>query len=85
MLLVDTKEGRVVDDSELKKVTSEQHPFEEWIKNNMIKIDELKLWCQEKSLVKTCELDEFSIQNDKRMICFGFSLEQLSMIISPMV
>lgn len=85
MLLVDTLEGRIVDDSELKFKTSTQHPYDEWISNKMIKIGDLKMWCQENKHLKEIKLDDVSIQNDKRMTCFGFSLEQLSMIISPMV
>ncbi|EHS64131.1 glutamate synthase (NADPH/NADH) small chain [Puccinia graminis f. sp. tritici CRL 75-36-700-3] len=36
MLLVDTQEGQIVDDKELKMATAQKKPFREWINNQML-------------------------------------------------
>lgn len=86
MLLVDTLEGRLVDDVELKRAICVEHPYAEWISKYMIRMNDLNLMCMNDGLVHvTDQIDHGPIHKDKRMICFGFSLEQLLMIIAPMV
>src|SRR3954469_24338159 len=35
MLLVDTEEGRIVDDEELKERIAREHPYGQWLKENL--------------------------------------------------
>lgn len=85
MLLVDTVEGRIVDDKELKMKTSSRFKFKQWIEENMIDLptiveSQIKLG---KSLNLTPS--EGVIQNDPLVKAFGFSLEQVSLLLAPMV
>src|SRR4030095_12293783 len=41
MLLVDTKQGRIVDDDELKQRIASEHPYGEWLKENLVDLREL--------------------------------------------
>ena len=39
MLLIDTKEGRIVGDEELKNRLSNEHPYNDWLEQNLVHID----------------------------------------------
>ena len=43
MLLVDTREGRLVDDEELKRRYAGRKPFGEWLESNMVRLESLKV------------------------------------------
>ncbi|KAJ3020347.1 glutamate synthase [NADH] [Thoreauomyces humboldtii] len=85
MLLVDTEEGRVVDDGELKMRISTGNPFGQWIKENMLTMEEVRGFAARSGQFSLPELDEQTITEDKRMLAFGFTVEQLNMLITPMV
>ncbi len=42
MLLIDTKEGRIIEDSEIKEKIISEYPYRQWLDENLIKIDNLK-------------------------------------------
>ncbi len=42
MLLIDTKAGKIISDDEIKAAVAAQHPYEEWVKENMLCIDGIK-------------------------------------------
>ena len=41
MFLVDIEQGRVVDDEELKYQIATEHPYKQWLDDNMVRLDEL--------------------------------------------
>ena len=41
MFLVDTEAGRIVDDEELKQQIATEHPYSEWLKDNVVRLEEL--------------------------------------------
>ncbi|BAF58915.1 glutamate synthase domain 2 [Pelotomaculum thermopropionicum SI] len=41
MLLVDTEEGRIVSDEELKKRIATEHPYRRWLERHLVDLDEL--------------------------------------------
>ncbi|KAK6199318.1 glutamate synthase [Scheffersomyces amazonensis] len=86
MLLVDTKEGRIVDDRELKQKVASRYDFKSWVIANMISMDDLleKLDSRNVDLSPPIASKEFTIQTDPRLIAFGYSHEQVSLILSPM-
>ena len=43
MLLVDTIQGRVIDDEEIKETYAAKQPYGEWLDNNLIKLKNLKI------------------------------------------
>ncbi|KAJ1847468.1 glutamate synthase [NADH], partial [Coemansia sp. RSA 2708] len=79
MLLVDTHAGTIVDDEELKLQYSRQRPFQQWIDRQQIKLEHLQV--SEKPIV----VDSTPVSRDRRLRAFGYSAEQLNLIIGPMV
>ncbi len=43
MLLVDTVQGRLIDDDELKEYYASKQPYGEWLDSNLVKLKELKI------------------------------------------
>lgn len=43
MLLVDTREHRIISDDEIKMKYATQHPYGEWLDNNLVELDKLKV------------------------------------------
>lgn len=43
MLLIDTEEGRIISDSEIKQYEAEHKPYDEWVDKTLVDIDDLPL------------------------------------------
>ncbi|KAF3941186.1 hypothetical protein ABW19_dt0200816 [Dactylella cylindrospora] len=84
MLLVDTVEGRIVDDKELKMTTASRHNFEQWIRDNLISLPTILDAHKKKGTELSPKLTEGSLQNDPLVKAFGYSLEQVSLLLAPM-
>jgi glutamate synthase (NADPH/NADH) large chain len=41
MLLIDTEQGRIIEDEEIKRTLAEAEPYEEWLKHTQFKLHEL--------------------------------------------
>ncbi|KAI8073820.1 hypothetical protein BC940DRAFT_329381 [Gongronella butleri] len=84
MLLVDTSEGRVVTDTELKLAVARKHPFQDWVKQR-VTLDELyaKLRIDASHMV----VDDAAVplEHDTRLVAHGYSLEQLNLLMLPMM
>ncbi|QQS52575.1 MAG: glutamate synthase large subunit [Bacteroidota bacterium] len=76
ILLVDTKMGIIVPDEEVKHQLSSQNPYQQWLKDNRIDLDDIKI----KSRVRS-QLDELY---DTYITTFGYSKEDVQMILKPM-
>jgi len=76
MLLVDTVEGRIISDKELKKSLYSRNPYELWIKENQITLDQLPEPTREHGT------DHDTILSRQR--AFGYSDEDIRMILAPM-
>lgn len=86
MLLVDTEEGRIVDDKELKHLTSRKRPFGQWIETQMLRLPEIISRQGGNSLTgSSIVLDHTRISEDPRLLAFGYTFEQLDMLMRPMV
>ncbi len=77
MFLVDTQEGRIIDDDELKDFYATQNLYEEWIKENLVDLESLP-----KPRVSH-RTDEKTLLERQR--AFGYTLEDLKIILYPMV
>ncbi len=42
MLLIDTKEGRIIQDDEIKKSVVSEYPYREWLNENLLRLDDIK-------------------------------------------
>jgi len=76
MLLVDTVEGRMISDRELKRSLYGRNPYQLWIKENQITLDQLADPPREHAL------DTATIRLRQR--AFGYTDEDLRMILAPM-
>ncbi len=84
MLLVDTKEGRIVDDKELKMNTARRQPFGAWLEEQLLQLPEImEKVSQNQSLVPV--IDETPLSVDPALRAFGFTLEQLHLLMLPMM
>ncbi len=76
MLLADLNEGRIIDDEELKNKLAKEYPYGEWLKQNMVKIEDLP----DPSHVH--ETDHKTVLT--RQQAFGYTAEELQMLLTPM-
>ncbi len=75
MFLVDTNQGRIVGDEEIKNTLAAEHPYEQWLLEGLLHLDDLPerflLTPQHSSVVK-------------RQRTFGYTEEELKILLSPM-
>jgi glutamate synthase (NADPH) large chain len=76
MFLVDTVEGRIVSDKEIKQKLAERQPYAEWVRQNQITIDQLP----EPARMHFPDSETLL----RRQRAFGYSDEDLKMILGPM-
>ena len=76
MFLVDTVEGRIITDNEIKSKVARQKPYRRWLEENRI---ELRGLFDSPKLVTSDQRTIFA-----RMRAFGYTQEELKMIITPM-
>ena len=77
MLLVDTVQGRVIDDNELKEKYASAQPYGEWLDSKLVTLKELKIPNQ--------RVPEFTYEERQRMQkAFGYTYEDLKTSILPM-
>ncbi|MCU0248275.1 MAG: glutamate synthase subunit alpha, partial [Bryobacter sp.] len=76
MLLVDTVEGRIVPDEEIKANLAARRPYQQWIAENQITLDKLP------EPPRVYSTDHKTILMRQR--AFGYTEEDLRMILSPM-
>lgn len=76
MFLVDTSQGRIIADDEIKRGLASRHPYREWIQQNQVKLDDLPDIAGVNG-----HLDEPLLKLQR---AFGYTLEDLRIIIGPM-
>jgi len=84
MLLVDTVEGRIVDDKELKMNTARKQDFATWVEHNVLRVPNIV-----KRVTRTqsidVSVDDSPLRTDPRLVAFGYTVEQLSLLMLPMI
>lgn len=85
MLLVDTVEGRIVDDKELKMSTAKKQPFAEWLDSQMLKLPKIIERERASGAQLGVDLDDFSISQDPKLLAYGYTFEQLDLLMRPMI
>lgn len=86
MLLVDTVEGKVVDDRELKRQVAAKFDFKSWVLANMITMDDLvaKLAAKDVDIAHHIDVSATTVQTDARLVANGYSHEQVATVLAPM-
>ncbi len=75
MFLIDTRQGRIVGDDEIKTELASQHPYGEWLAEGMVALPDLP------------EREHVVFSHDsvlRRQQMFGYTHEELKILISPM-
>ncbi|MEU9580013.1 glutamate synthase large subunit [Streptomyces chilikensis] len=75
MFLVDTAEGRVIEDDEIKHALATEHPYQEWLEAAEIELEDLP---EREHIVHT------HASVTRRQQTFGYTEEELRVIIAPM-
>ncbi|GAA4618929.1 glutamate synthase large subunit [Saccharopolyspora hordei] len=75
MFLVDTAQGRIVDDEEIKSELASENAYEEWLHAGLLNLDQLP---DREHVVHTHE----SVV--RRQLAFGYTEEELSLLLAPM-
>ena len=81
MLLIDTEQGRLVEDEEIKHQLAAEHPYGQWLRDNLITLDSIPVarasrpWNTRKMRVPPlCT----------RQQAFGYTDEDLKLLLTPM-
>jgi glutamate synthase domain-containing protein 2/glutamate synthase domain-containing protein 1/glutamate synthase domain-containing protein 3 len=75
MLLVDTVQGRIVDDAEIKRELAAAHPYADWLRRHLVNIDDLPPARAERPDHDTVLV---------RQLAFGYTQEDLRLLLTPM-
>ncbi|MCJ1224213.1 glutamate synthase [NADH] [Toensbergia leucococca] len=84
MLLVDTVAGRIVDDAELKHNISNRQDFRSWLQKELVTLPGVFEQLQERGTELGHTLNDVNVQADPMLKAFGYSFEQVSLLLGPM-
>jgi len=76
MFLVDTEQGRIISDEEIKQQLAAERPYQEWIKQHLVKLEDLP------AAPAVPPPDHATLLH--RQIAFGYTFEDQRIILSPM-
>ena len=77
IFLIDTENGVIIDDADLKHAYATRKPYLQWVKENVVDINDLP------EPKKVHGLDEKTLLARQR--AFGYTLEDIKLILQPMV
>jgi glutamate synthase (NADPH/NADH) large chain len=75
IFLVDTAQGRIIDDEEIKTGLASQHPYKDWLRDNTVHVRDL-------ALQPVPEPDHDTVL--ARQNAFGYTHEDLRILVGPM-
>ena len=75
ILLIDTQEGKIYYDGEIKEQLAKAHPYREWLNENRVQLEKLKSGRHVENGVTDLE---------KKLVTFGFGQEDIDKTIIPM-
>jgi glutamate synthase (ferredoxin) len=76
MFLVDLEQGRIIADEELKHQIASAHPYEDWVRDNLVSLEQLPPG------PVAHEPDHGTVMLRQR--AFGYTTEDLKLLLSPM-
>ena len=75
MFLVDTAQGRIIDDEEIKDALASARPYQRWLDENLVDLDDLP----QRDHVLTSHLSVVEKQQT-----FGYTSEEIKLLLEPM-
>ncbi len=76
MLLVDTEEGRIVSDEELKHRIAAEHPYRQWLNDHLVRLEDLP------PAPEVPKPDRDTLI--RRQQSFGYTFEEITKLMDPM-
>jgi glutamate synthase (ferredoxin) len=76
MFLVDTEQGRIVDDEEIKRAVASERPYRQWLDEHLVHLDDLPAAPE----IPAPDHDTLL----QRQLAFGYTFEDQRVIITPM-
>lgn len=78
MLLIDTEEGRIISDEEIKKQIASEQPYRKWLDENLISFEQVT------EELRYAEPDLSHLEIVHRQKVFGYTYEDLQVNVGPM-
>ena len=75
ILLIDTQEGKIYYDGEIKEQLAKAHPYRKWLNENRVQLEKLK---------SGRKVDNSVSNLDQKLVTFGFGQEDIDKTIVPM-
>ena len=75
ILLIDTQEGKIYYDGEIKEQLAKAHPYREWLNENRVQLEKLK---------SGRKVDNSVSNFEQKLVTFGFGQEDIDKTIVPM-
>ena len=75
ILLIDTQEGKIYYDGEIKEKLAKAHPYREWLNENRVQLEKLK---------SGRHVDNSVSNYEQKLVTFGFGQEDIDKTIIPM-
>ena len=75
ILLIDTQEGKIYYDGEIKEQLAKAHPYREWLNENRVQLEKLK---------SGRHVDNSVSNYEQKLVTFGFGQEDIDKTIVPM-
>jgi glutamate synthase (NADPH/NADH) large chain len=83
MLLIDTKEGRIISDDELKSTAAARFPYRKWLQENMVDLDRLH---ELQSISEESGNSDVHVDSlVTRQKVFGYTYEDINTLLIPMI
>jgi glutamate synthase (ferredoxin) len=76
IFLVDTAEGRIISDDEVKETLAAEHPYGQWLQQHLVRIEDLP------AAPPALAPDHATIL--RRQVAFGYTREDLKVLLAPM-
>jgi len=80
MFLVDTTQGRIIADDEIKSQIVKEHPYRDWINQHMVEIAQLPDAPTAVEEISSADLTTII----QRQMAFGYTFEDLRLLLTPM-
>ncbi len=77
MFLIDTREGRIIDDAELKAKICKTHPYQQWLDQKMVKLKNLPA-------PKKVQQTNFETLIERQKV-FGYTTEDIYILLQPLL
>ena len=75
MFLIDTSQGRIIEDDEIKEALATEHPYGRWLAENLKHLDDLP---------PVIHITESHLDTIREQQTFGYTHEELRILVDPM-